>query len=121
MTDKELRRLKRDELLEMLIMLKKENDELREQLEKTEVQLRDRRIQIQNIGSIAEAALELNGVFEAAQQAAEQYLENVRLLAEEQPEHATSAETEGQSPDTEGEQPETESEESLTETKTETE
>ena len=35
-------------------------------------------------GSIEEAALQLNGVFQAAEEAAAQYLENVRRLAEEQ-------------------------------------
>lgn len=36
----------------------------------------------QEAGSIAEAALRLNKVFEAAQQAADQYLENIRTQAE---------------------------------------
>ena len=77
MTDKELKQLNRKELLEMLIdvtkdvnRLKKENEELRKQIE-------DRELRINNVGSIAEAALQLNGVFEAAQAAADQYLESV--------------------------------------------
>ena len=32
-------------------------------------------------GNIAEAALALNGVFEAAQKAADQYLENIQMMA----------------------------------------
>ena len=48
-----------------------------------EEQLKDRRILLGQAGSIAEAALRLNGVFEAAEAAAQQYLENVRRLAEE--------------------------------------
>ena len=32
---------------------------------------------------MAEAALQLNGVFEAADRAAKQYLENIRRMAEE--------------------------------------
>ena len=38
---------------------------------------------IENAGSLAEAALKLNDVFEAADRAAQQYLENVRRMAEE--------------------------------------
>ena len=45
-----------------------------------------REIELEEAGSIAEAALRLNGVFEAAQRAAEQYLVNVRSLSERAPE-----------------------------------
>jgi hypothetical protein len=37
-------------------------------------------------GSIAEAALQLNDVFELAQKAADQYLENVKKIVEANPE-----------------------------------
>lgn len=83
MTDKELRRLSRAELLEMLLMLKEENENLKIQLKQTEAQLHDRRIMIEKAGSIAEAALQLNDVFAAADRVVQQYLENVRCMAEE--------------------------------------
>ena len=72
MTNKELKKLSRAELLEMLIAQSKEVAALKEQLEKAEEQLNDRKIIIENAGSIAEASLQLNGVFEAAQNAAAQ-------------------------------------------------
>lgn len=78
MTDVELRKLKRTELLEMLIAASRENETLRTQVEELNRKLEDRNIAVSNLGSIAEASLQLNGVFEAAQAAAEQYLENVR-------------------------------------------
>ena len=56
MTDKELRRLSRGELLEMLIAQAAENDQLKNRLEQAEAQLRDRKIAISNAGSLAEAA-----------------------------------------------------------------
>lgn len=83
MTDKELRRLSRSELLEMMILLTEENEKLKIRLEQAEAQLRDRRILIDKAGSIAEAALQLNNVFEAADRAVQQYLENVRRMTEE--------------------------------------
>lgn len=84
MTDKELRRLSRSELLEMLIAQMEENEKLRSELNKTRSELKDRRITLSQAGSIAEAALRLNNVFEAADEAARQYLENVRRMKEEE-------------------------------------
>lgn len=77
MTDKELRGLSRAELLQMLIDLSKQNDMLKNKVAELEDQLNDRTIKIEKAGSIAEASLALNGVFEAAEAAAAQYLENM--------------------------------------------
>lgn len=82
MRDKELRHLSRSEMLEMLIAQSREMASLKEQLNRAEEQLRDRQILIENAGSIAEASLQLNGVFEAAQNAAAQYLENMQRQAD---------------------------------------
>lgn len=84
MTDKEVQKLKRTELLEMLIAQSEENERLKKEVEDLKEQLAGRKISIENAGSIAEAALQLNGVFEAAQSAAQQYIENVRYLNENQ-------------------------------------
>lgn len=86
MTDKELRRLSRRELLEMLIAETEENTRLRSELEQAREKLADRRILLEESGSMAEAALRLNGVLEAADKAALQYLENVRRMAREKEE-----------------------------------
>ena len=79
-----LRKLSRAELLELLLEESRENERLRAQLQEMNEKLADRAIRIERAGSIAEAALQLNGVFQAAEEAAAQYLENVRRLAEEQ-------------------------------------
>ena len=80
MTDRELRKLSRAELLELLLEESRENERLRAQLQEMNEKLADRAIRIERAGSIAEAALQLNGVFQAAEEAAAQYLENVRRL-----------------------------------------
>ena len=85
MTDKELRKLTRAELLEMLISQMKENERLQEQVEELAAQLEDRRIMLEEAGSIAEASLRLNGVFQAAEKAAQQYLDNIKRLSNEKP------------------------------------
>lgn len=82
MTDKELRRLSRLQLLEMLVAQGEENQRLKGELASVQAALADRKLVLDQAGSIAEAALRLNGVFEAADAAARQYLENVRRLAQ---------------------------------------
>ena len=77
MTDQELRKLSRKDLLELLLAQSRERDALRTELEQARAALRDRQLHIEQAGSIAEAALRLNGVFEAAQAAAQQYLDNI--------------------------------------------
>lgn len=84
MTDKELKRLSRGELLEMLIAQASENEKLKQELEDAQAALQDRSIAIDNAGSIAEASLQLSGVFEAAQNAAEQYLANIQRMNDQQ-------------------------------------
>lgn len=83
MTNKELSRLKRVDLLELLIAQGRENDRLTAELEEARAQLEARDIVLKNAGSIAAAALELNGVFQAAQAAANQYLESIRRMERE--------------------------------------
>lgn len=129
MTDKEFHKLKRQDVLRLLLAQVKEAEELRSKLAETEGRLivaegsyerlrkrldtKDAQInklkgrldkkddQIRNLktaldkfreeklyeatepGSIAEAALQLSGIFEAAQNAAELYLRNVKRLSEE--------------------------------------
>lgn len=80
MKTKDLKHLRRDELLQLLIQQKKENEQLREELAQAQKQLEERQLVLEEAGSIAEAALRLNGVFQAAQEAASQYLESVEAL-----------------------------------------
>lgn len=83
MTDRELQHLSRTELLELLIAQMEENALLKLQLKSAMAQLEHKNIEILKAGSLAEAALELNGIFQAADAAAKQYLDNVRRLADE--------------------------------------
>ncbi len=83
MTERELRRLSRAELLELLLAQTEENEQLKKRLQAAEAALSDRKIIMERAGTMAEAALQLNGVFEAADRAARQYLENIRRAAQE--------------------------------------
>lgn len=84
MTDKELKRMSRAELLQMLITQVEENQSLQARLEAAETQLKDRSLAVSETGTMAEAALSLNGVFQAADAAAQQYLDNIRQMQERQ-------------------------------------
>ena len=77
-TEKELRKLNRAELLEMLIAQSKKLNRVEEELSAAQKELERRKIAITTSGSLAEAALKLNGIFEAADQAAAQYLDSLR-------------------------------------------
>lgn len=78
MTDKELKKLTRMDLLELLHEQSKEIDRLQAEVSDLKAKLESKDIIISNAGSIAEAALKLNGIFEDAQAAAEQYLLNIK-------------------------------------------
>ena len=80
MTEKQLRRLRRPALIELLIEQIEENERLEARLSDANDQLRNREITISNAGSIAEAALTLNAVFDDAQKAVDQYIENVKRM-----------------------------------------
>lgn len=78
MTEKELKKLNRYQLLELIIMQTEQIQELEVQLKQAQAQIDAQEIRIAEAGSIAEASLQLSGIFEAAQAAADIYLENVR-------------------------------------------
>ena len=83
MTDKQLRKLRRSELLEMLMEIEQENETLAAENHELRARLEDKQLRIEKSGSLAEAALQLSGVFEAAQRAAELYLENIKQRSPE--------------------------------------
>lgn len=94
MTDNDLKKLSRNDLLQMLLDQGREMQELKEKLAAAEEALRDKTIKIDQAGSIAEAALTLNRVFEAAQAACQQYTSNIRDLSQKQEEICARRESE---------------------------
>ncbi len=77
MTDKELRRLGRADLIDIIFELRKRCDEYEAENSSLKKELAQKELRVSEAGSIAEAALRLNGVFEAAQAAADQYVASV--------------------------------------------
>lgn len=88
LSEKELRRLRRVDLLEMLVEQGRELERTRAELDKARAALGRRELIMAESGSIAQAALQLNDVFEAAQAAADQYVESVCCAADRRARHA---------------------------------
>ncbi len=84
MSDRDLKRLSRRELLEMLLVQSRENDALKQRVEELKAKLRERENELEEAGSLAEAVLRVNDVFAAAEAAAEQYVENVHRMSAQQ-------------------------------------
>ena len=78
MTDKELKKLSKADLLSLLLTQSKEMDRLKEELAEARKQLEDRSILLEKSGSLADASLAIFHVLEDAQKAADLYLENIR-------------------------------------------
>jgi cell division septum initiation protein DivIVA len=83
MTDKEFKRLNRSQLIEIIYQFQLQVEELTARNTELENELADRRLRLSNVGNIAEAALEINDCFRSAQNAAEQYLEEVKAIRDE--------------------------------------
>ena len=83
MSDKEFKRLSRAQLIEIIYQLQLQIDKLNEEKQALENELEDKRLRLQSAGNIAEAALEINDCFRSAQNAAEQYLNEIKAIREE--------------------------------------
>lgn len=80
MANKELKKLNRTELLELLLLQTKETERLQEQLKKTEAMLAEKNLRIREAGNLADAVLAVNKVAETTQAAAQQYLDNIAAM-----------------------------------------
>ena len=83
MTDKEFKRLSRSQLIDIIYQLQLKQEELTAENEKLSKELADKRLRVREAGNIAEAALEIHNVMQAAQDAASHYLEEIRNIREQ--------------------------------------
>ena len=83
MTDKEFKRLRRSQLIEIIYQLQIKQEELTADNERLSKALEDKRLRLSKAGNIAEAALEIHSVMTSAQEAAELYLEEIRIMRDE--------------------------------------
>lgn len=81
--DTSLKNLSRKDLVDLLIFEKKKNEILKQKLFEANKKLEEQKQTFQNAGSLADAAVQISGVLEAAQKAADIYLRNIRGSNEE--------------------------------------
>ena len=79
MTDKEFKRLSRSQLIDIIYQLQLKQEELTADNEKLSKALADKRLRVSKAGNIAEAAMEIHNVMQDAQDAAEHYLEEIKI------------------------------------------
>lgn len=79
MTDREFKRLSRSQLIDIIYQLQLKQEEITADNEKLTKELADKRLRVNQVGNIAEAALEIHHVMQAAQDAADHYLEEIKI------------------------------------------
>lgn len=83
MTDKEFKRLSRHQLIGIIYQFQIKVEELMAENERLTQELADKRLRIEDAGNIAEAALKVHNVMQAAQDAADHYVEEMRIRADQ--------------------------------------
>lgn len=82
MTEKNLRKLNRYQLLDLLVTQTERADELQNKVSELENELTMREFNMSQLGSLAEASLQISGVIEAAQESADMYLRAAQKQAD---------------------------------------
>ena len=82
MNNKDLKKLSRRELVDIIYLLKKSEQEKQDQIISLEEALQEKRIRISAAGSIAEAAVNITNVFSVAQTTADLYLHEITCMKE---------------------------------------
>ena len=90
MVSKELKNLSRRELVDIIYQMKKNEQLMQDEITSLQSEvgslqeaLRDKRIQISNAGSIAEAAISVTNLFSTAQTTADLYLQEIARMKQE--------------------------------------
>lgn len=83
MINKDLKRLSRRELVDVIYQMKKNEEQLQEQIASLEEALEEKRIRISVAGSVAEAATYITNVLNAAQTTADLYLNEIACMKDD--------------------------------------
>ena len=80
MDNKELKKLSRRELIEIIYQMKRNEQKLQEENAALQTALKDKRIRLEKAGSIADAVASVSGLFTAAQSTVELYLNEIACM-----------------------------------------
>ena len=83
MVSKELKKLSRRELVDIIYQMKKNEQKLQNEIADLRQALEDKRFHLSTAGSIAEAACSITNVFSSAQAAADLYLQEIAAMKQD--------------------------------------
>ena len=83
MISKELKKLSRMELVDIIYQLKKNEQQKQEEIAALEEALQDKRIRVSVAGSVAEAAVDITQILTVAQNTADLYLQEIAAMKED--------------------------------------
>ena len=83
MVGKELKKLHRRELMDIIYQMKKNEQQMQAEIASLQEALQDKRIRLSTAGSISEAAASITNIFSAAQKTADLYLHEISCMKED--------------------------------------
>ena len=83
MEHKELKKLNRRDLIDIIYQMKKQEEKMQEEIAALKAELEDRRIRLSSAGSIAEAATSIADIMAQAQKTADLYLHEIACMKED--------------------------------------
>lgn len=83
MVNKELKKMSRRELMDIIYQMKKNEQQLQEEIASLQEALQDKRLRLSVAGSVADAAVSITNVFSVAQMTADLYLQEISCMKEE--------------------------------------
>lgn len=84
MNNKELKKLSRKDLLEIILAQTNRIEDLETENKKLTTELNSKKIDIESSGSLAEAVVKLSGIFDLAQKTADEYVTLVKVNTKKQ-------------------------------------
>ena len=83
MINKELKKLGRKELVDIIYQMKKNEQEMQAEISTLKEELQEKRLKLSQVGSIAEASVSITDVFSTAQKTADLYLQEIACMKDE--------------------------------------
>ena len=80
MVSKELKKLSRRELVDIIYQMKRNEQQMQEEIASLREALEDKRFHLSSAGSIADAACSITSLFSAAQTSADLYLQEIASM-----------------------------------------
>ena len=91
MVKKELKKLRRRELVDIIYQMKKNEEQLQAEISSLKEEIQDKRLRLSQAGSVADAAATISNLFADAQKTADLYLNEIACMKEDAEKECTKA------------------------------